>query len=459
MRKVLAIEFVFLLGILLFASHAGYSQQRQLYKFEAKGAPIPDYQGTHTPLVLPIEVSKLPVESGVKFGLERVCFTIMHTKISNLKIELVSPDGTQIWLTNRNGGDSGQNYIETCLADNGFSGYLYEGRAPFSGSYIPDGRLSDFNNGHDLNGTWFMLIHDLMAGDEGEIQYARLEFGNEPAEPKFKPCNSRNGFACKCPNPKKKKCDLLPDLIVSAKMTAIQSKEYGKMDETYPRQFRLAVATANIGHGPLETRGTNKWYCNGKPVEGPGKCPDGTYARQTIEQTIYRKRGDKIETYTRSAGTNYYDSTPGHNHFHADDWIEITLRVPDPNISDPRKLKVLSKGHKVSYCLFDSGNCLEENELCQDKDGSFKGYKTLANYGFGHYIHCESDLQGISVGGVDNYGMAFEGQYVDIPEGTCNGNYILMVEVDPTHRYLESDRSNNYITMPIRLELQNSCTE
>ncbi|MDZ4839339.1 MAG: lysyl oxidase family protein [Bacteroidota bacterium] len=452
-------KFFFLIIALFYVGQITAQNKHEVQRITTRGGQIPDNDATYRPYIIAVQVSGLPDKIDARFGLERVCLNITHDRISDLKIELISPDSTSIWVTNRNGGDNGKNYLETCFADNGFSGHLYENKAPYVGTYIPDGKINDFNNNQNPNGTWYLVVQDLLIDVEGTIDYVHLDFGNQPPKEAYTPCNTNNPTACACPKRKSKKCELLPDLIIGARMTEIQFQEYSTTDKYYPRQVRLAVATPNIGFGPLETQGTGNWICDGKPVDGPIRCPNGQNARQYLDQIIYYKKKGKISTYRKRAGTNYFDSSRGHNHFHADDWIEITLRNKIEGEPDARKWPVLSIGHKVSYCLFDSGNCTDENQMCQDGDNGYKSVQNLPNYGFGHYIKCESNLQGISVGGIDHYGQSFEGQYVTIPENTCNGQYYLVVEVDPTNKFKESDETNNVFVMPIKLQLQQICTE
>lgn len=443
------------LALLLFVWFSLLSPWAAAQVFFGTGGAIPDFNGKDEAVRFPVTVSGLPPQLTASFGLEGACLSISHPKTADLKIELLSPDGTSIWLSNRNGGDRGQDYSGTCFRMDGFNGYVYEGLSPFSGTYIPDGKLQFFNNGQNPNGTWQLLIHDLAAGHAGTLGQFSLSFGPRPARPDYAPCNPRSPGACACPDGSAD-CDLLPDLIVSEKLVRELHQEYGPTDPTYPRQIRLAVGTANIGWGPLETRGTGQWSCpDGRPAaDGNVVCQDGLHARQPINQIIYHRTGDKLTTRPRPAGNNYYDSRPGHNHYHADAWVDFTLRKKNPRQPDPRRWPILGKGTKASYCLFDSGNCGDADQVCQDGHGRTVGKGQLPNAGLGHYVSCESAVQGISVGGIDLYGISFEGQSIPIPKGTPNGPYYLVVEVDPQNLYLESDETNNVVVVPIELKLQ-----
>lgn len=103
--------------------------------FNTPGAKIRDFEGVFRIDSIPITVSGLPLKIDSSFGLAKVCLNIDHLRTSDLKIELLSPDGTSIWLTNRNGSESGQNYMNTCFRSNGFNGYVHTGKAPFAGEF------------------------------------------------------------------------------------------------------------------------------------------------------------------------------------------------------------------------------------------------------------------------------------------------------------------------------------
>ena len=78
----------------------------------------------------------------------------------------------------------------------------------------------------------------------------------------------------------------------------------------------------------------------------------------------------------------------------------------------------------------------------------------MPNYSLGEYYACSLSKQGISVGGYDYYGMMYEGQYLQLPKGFKNGAYILEIEIDPQHKYIESNKANNVFKMKINLTKQ-----
>lgn len=423
-------------------------------KFFGKGGSIADFQDELQVDSFPLMIKGLPIQIDKSFGISKVCINIIHPRVSDLKLELRSPDGTSIWLTNRNGGDLGRNYSDVCFRSNGFSGYIHQAKSPFvEGEYIPDGRFSFLNNRQNPNGRWILLIRDLKKEEKGTLNYFSIEFEQNPTPNEaLSPCSFENGFACQCSD-SKSICELLPDLVMVPKFTEFQLKEYPYNDSNYPGQLRFAASIANIGDGPMETYGKQEWVCGNQPADSTIICPDGVYPRQLLYQRIYKKIGGELVWIERQAGTNYYDDKPGHDHYHVDDWVEFRLIKERFLKNKKRQRMMIAKGRKISFCLFDSGICNNGDSLCSI-NGKVYGQKNLVNYGLGNYTDCKSRMQGISVGGYDTYGLMYEGQYLQLPKGLQSGDYILEIEIDPLHLYKEKNRANNILRMPVKITKQ-----
>ncbi len=417
--------------------------------FSAKGHALYDYYGYYFRQEFNIEVSGLPVTADSVFGLEAALLTLHHNRVSDLKITLEDPGGASIWLTNRNGKDSGKNYIHTKFSQFGRDGLISASKAPFTGDFRPDGQLEFLNHGQNPNGIWKLYIEDLHNGEAGFLDSIRLIFGNKPAHTTLiKKCAFENIGLCECEDGKQY-CKLLPDLVIVPFFTKNQVQEYAWDDKTYPGQLRLAATIANIGFGPMEISASKEWFCNGNKVDSSEICPDGKMSRLKVKQKVYSKTGDSLTFIERDAGTMYFENLQGHNHFHVDDWVEFRLIK-----KLKRHKKTISKGQKVSYCLFTTGIFLKNDSLSKF-NGKMYG-EDMPNYGMGYYPTCNFNKQGISVGGYDTYGMLYEGQYLQLPKNLKTGKYILEIEIDPNHWYAESNKKNNIFRMSINIHKQQS---
>ncbi|QQS28261.1 MAG: CotH kinase family protein [Sphingobacteriales bacterium] len=128
-----------------------------------------------------IEVSGLPDLMDLNYGFSSICLNITHTWDEDVSSRLISPNGTEVWLTHYNGG-SGDNFINTCFSMSGTQP-ISTGGAPFTGTFIPLGNLSDFNNGQNPNGTWQLCIYDNYAYvDDGVLHDFTLTFSETPSE-------------------------------------------------------------------------------------------------------------------------------------------------------------------------------------------------------------------------------------------------------------------------------------
>ncbi|HOY12151.1 MAG TPA: lysyl oxidase family protein [Saprospiraceae bacterium] len=411
--------------------------------FFSQGGKINDFDTFEKVDSFPISVAGLSNYINDSFGLSKVCINLTHDRVSDLRIELLAPDGTKLWLSNRNGGTEGRNYLATCFKNGGFSGYVREGSAPFIGDYIPDGRLEFVNNGQNPNGIWYLLIADLKPEYIGDINEILLHFEENPNPNKDKsPCDFNNAKDCFSTA---KNGDLLPDLVLVEEITRNNITVFDANHAEYPAQIRFAAAIANIGEGPIETFGKNEWYCGNERVkDGEVICKDGSNPRQTLYQRVYQKKpnSDTLSYVDVAAGTNYFDEKPGHSHYHVDDWVSFRILDGKYKKGKFKTKKIIASGSKVSYCLFDSGICNNQDSLCLISGISY-GRANLKNYGLGNYKACNADIQGISVGGYDTYGYLYEGQFLQLPKNLKTGTYFLEVNIDPKNIYREVNEKNN----------------
>jgi hypothetical protein len=423
-------------------------------EFSTNGRELSDFMGQEKADSFPILVRNLPLNTSNSFGLEKACITLTHARVSDLKISLVAPDGTTIWLTNRNGGDEGRNYIGTCFKTRSFNGPISEGKGAFESEYTPDGRMSFFNNGLNPNGIWYITIADLKTGEIGHMLTGALYFSNVPSIDNITtPCSDSNPTACIEKNPSVTKGQLLPDLVV---LPNVSKKQWQYFDENHPDnklEFKLAISIANIGDGPMEIYGDGTWLCGSTPAKDKyTACPDGSYPRQGVFQKIYYKDGsNKLASKSIHTGTLYYDSQPGHNHFHVDDWATFKILKPKKIFFGLIKYnKEIARSNKVSYCLWDTGICTSEYKVCEI-DNILYNSQTLPNYGLGLYTACNESRQGISVGGYDTYGAFFEGQTIKLEKNLTKGQYIVEIQIDPSNKYQDLNKSNNQYNFSIQI--------
>ncbi|MFZ1686674.1 MAG: lysyl oxidase family protein [Flavobacteriales bacterium] len=287
-------------------------------------------------------------------------------------------------------------------------------------------------------------------------------------------CSTTNGTSCLCAVGGQTNCDLLPDITISWK--ALESyaggpSEYAQNDASNPGRLRVTGSTPNIGHGALNVRGVDqngyRWFLCGTDtfsINDPMStqtftCPNSQTPKQLILQRVYHKNGNGMTFTERFAGTMTYH--PSHGHNHVDDWAIFTLRsqTTDPN---PLNWPILGNGAKVGFCLMDYYSCTNGSADGHCRTAQQYGAGTpltsssqFQNYGHGGGAYnCSQISQGISVGYTDVYSESLDGMWINIPPGTCNGNYWVVMQVDPNNNFLEENDNNNWTAAPVTLTLQ-----
>jgi hypothetical protein len=289
-------------------------------------------------------------------------------------------------------------------------------------------------------------------------------------------CTTTNGTGCICADGISTDCDLLPDITVSE--YGFQTYQGGPNE--YPQtnagtsvtgqgpddgRFRLTGSTPNTGRGALEVRAVDKdqkrWFLCGTDtfsITDPNSsiqfsCPNGNpNPRQLLKQRIYHKNGN-LMTYTeRFAGSMTYH--PSHGHYHVDDWEIMTIRIKDSTETNPLKWPVVGTGHKVGFCIEDFTSCSQAYGHCTDSIGNILTNNSINHgHGGGNY-GCGAIFQGITVGYTDIYWETLDGQWIYIAPGTCNGQYYVVIDVDPHNFFKESNENNNIMVSPITLTQQ-----
>jgi subtilisin family serine protease/subtilisin-like proprotein convertase family protein len=110
--------------------------------------------------------SPIVVNQDVTIGKVTVLLNIDYPDDGGLYVHLQAPDGTDILLSNQRGG-TGQNFTNTLFDDNGGQS-IRTGLAPFTGTYQPEGSLSNLK-GRNARGTWLLWVEDRGAGVPGTL--------------------------------------------------------------------------------------------------------------------------------------------------------------------------------------------------------------------------------------------------------------------------------------------------
>lgn len=101
----------------------------------------------------------------ILFGLT-VNLTINYPNDQDLLIGVVNPSGELLKLSYGNGG-SGANYINTTFDDAAVDS-IKNGIPPFTGSYMPEQKLSQFNN-QSMQGYWRLRVYNLSLTGTGQL--------------------------------------------------------------------------------------------------------------------------------------------------------------------------------------------------------------------------------------------------------------------------------------------------
>jgi Ig-like domain CHU_C associated/Secretion system C-terminal sorting domain/Lysyl oxidase len=272
------------------------------------------------------------------------------------------------------------------------------------------------------------------------------------------PCTTTNATGCSCATPGQTNCDLLPDITVSG--WALSNYMAGPTE--YPQtgagadngRLRVSGSTPNIGYGSFTVGSVNRWVC------GTDSFTDYNTAlancanpKQLIKQKIYHKNGNAMSFTERWAGTMTYHQS--HGHMHVDEWGIFTLRIEDVNDPNPLNWPIVGSGAKLGFCLMDYGTCSGYSGHCRDGQNNILLNADFPNYGLGGgQYNCSPVEQGISSGYTDIYSESLDLMWINIPPGTCNGDYWIVIEVDPHNYFLESNETNNWCAVPFTLTQQ-----
>lgn len=143
------------------------------------------YESTDTPVNIPDNNSTgvgstINVPTTTLITDVNVTVNITHTWVNDLILTLIAPNGTQIVLSNRNGANNTENYIDTVF-DSDATDLIENGSAPFTGTFVPDEDLGALIGGLS-DGNWTLNVSDNVGDDIGQIDSWTLEICGSPQE-------------------------------------------------------------------------------------------------------------------------------------------------------------------------------------------------------------------------------------------------------------------------------------
>lgn len=267
-------------------------------------------------------------------------------------------------------------------------------------------------------------------------------------------CNLQDASGCDCPDGSNS-CLLLPDITISEALLEDVNNLY-----EVPGLLEISVSTPNIGYGPLRVIPKNLIVCGTDTIANTQgisfQCPNGEEPKQLIVQRVYKKDGSTMTYEEYDAGAMTYH--PQHSHMHVDDWGLYTIRKKIPGLP-PESWPMLGDGVKLGFCLMDFGSCQQYVGYCKDEN-DLTITSQLPNHGLGGGNYsCGLTNQGISVGYTDIYYHNVPGMEILIPPGTCNGEYKIVVQIDPNNHFLESNENNNTVIGTLYLTEQSEKQE
>ena len=171
---------------------------------------------------------------------------------------------------------------------------------------------------------------------------------------------------------------------------------------------------------------------------GPGQMDVEGFRRagrptMVATQFIYR---NGLPVRSQVIGTFEFDTRPGHNHWHLEDFAQYALLTPDGN-------RVV-RSQKQSFCLAptDPVNLTLPGALWQPDR-------------IGLYSSCPTDQsiwlrETLPAGWGDTYVQSVAGQSFNLT-GIANGDYLVRVTSNPYHRILEKSYRNNVSLLRIQL--------
>jgi hypothetical protein len=195
--------------------------------------------------------------------------------------------------------------------------------------------------------------------------------------------------------------------------------------------LRFSNGIANTGGGPWAMR----------PEHELESSSPTTTAFQEIRSSNAKylcgtqpKPNDPCYTLLFDQAVSTFEFHPTHNHWHTAEVARFEVRRGSP--TGP---VVGGNSLKVGFCLIDLYR-LEGNAPTSEKV----------------FWDCETSYQGVSVGWVDQYHQATDGQQVDLTGIPSRDDYYLVSTTNPSGVFLEQDTTNNTAWVRFALTMDSS---
>ncbi len=192
--------------------------------------------------------------------------------------------------------------------------------------------------------------------------------------------------------------------------------------------YGLAVIPDFVGGKQLIFT-TTSWNSGQGPLELVAGEIDTAGDKQNVYQRVYLENGSY---YDRYAGTFVWHEA--HDHFHFGDYALYTLQP----VNAPGASQRISE--KTTFCVIDTDPI----------DRNLPGAPQSAVYD-----SCGTVIQGMSVGWADTYDRTLPGQAIDLT-GLPDGDYRLVIEVDPKNRIVETNDGDNIACALLRINVASS---
>ncbi|MBE0423496.1 MAG: proprotein convertase P-domain-containing protein [Lutibacter sp.] len=227
---------------------------------------IPDNNATGVSSTIAISTNKIIRDV-------KVTVNITHEWVGDLDLTLISPSGRQVLLS-ANNGDEGTGYINTVF-DDGALNSISAGIAPFTGSFRPEGSLSNFYDEESL-GIWTLKAVDSGPVDIGTINGWSLEICGVP---KINPNDLDNDGVMndvdQCPN------TTPGSLVDAAGCFTLPANNFTieVISETCPdkNNGQIKITAVSALNYTTTINGASYNFTNATPVSTPANLPPGTY--------------------------------------------------------------------------------------------------------------------------------------------------------------------------------------